>query len=173
MHAMNMYDEMVLYIEACESGSMFDGLLADNINVYATTAANPNESSWGYYCYPDDIVNGVHINSCLGDLYSVKWMEDSDAASIATETLGDQFTYIKQVTASQQHAMEYGQLSFKTEPIGDFEGDLDITSNFFDNLVAKAVLATDSFRKLKSDSHAHAAVNSRDVRLNHLYAKVM
>jgi hypothetical protein len=26
--------KMVIYIEACESGSMFDGLLADNINGY-------------------------------------------------------------------------------------------------------------------------------------------
>jgi len=89
MYSMNMYNEMVLYIEACESGSMFNGLLADNINVYATTAANEKESSWGYYCYPDDVVNGVHINSCLGDLYSIKWMEDSDAADMTSESLGD------------------------------------------------------------------------------------
>jgi legumain len=57
---------------------MFEGLLPLNINIYATTAANSKESSWGTYCYPDDVVNGVHINSCLGDLYSVNWMEDSD-----------------------------------------------------------------------------------------------
>jgi legumain len=40
MHDNSMYDKMVIYIEACESGSMFDGILKDNINVYATTAAN-------------------------------------------------------------------------------------------------------------------------------------
>jgi len=71
-----MYHEMVLYIEACESGSMFDGILSDKINAYAVTAANPTESSWGTYCYPDDIINGTHINSCLGDLFSVNWMEN-------------------------------------------------------------------------------------------------
>ncbi len=107
MYETKMYDEMVLYIEACESGSMFEGLLADNISVYATTAANAEESSWGTYCYPDDMVNGVHINSCLGDLYSVNWMEDSDAADVSTETLSDQFTTVKQTT-TQSHVMEYG-----------------------------------------------------------------
>jgi legumain len=47
---------MVLYIEACESGSMFDKILRTDINVYAVTAANPYESSWGTYCPPHDVV---------------------------------------------------------------------------------------------------------------------
>lgn len=54
-------------MEACESGSMFEGLLADNINIYATTAANAMESSYAAYCSPDDVVNGKHVGSCLGD----------------------------------------------------------------------------------------------------------
>jgi legumain len=82
-----MYSEMVLYIEACESGSMFDGILANNLNIYAVTAANPSESSWGTYCYPDDQVNGQHINSCLGDLFSVNWMEDADKQDPKKESL--------------------------------------------------------------------------------------
>lgn len=82
MHDNKMYKELVFYLEACESGSMFDGILKDNINIYAITAANPDESSWGTYCYPDDKINGTHINSCLGDLFSVNWMEDSDAENV-------------------------------------------------------------------------------------------
>lgn len=66
-HEAKGYKSMVIYIEACESGSIFDGLLPKDIGIYATTAANPSESSWGYYC--------SHIN-CLGDLYSIGWMED-------------------------------------------------------------------------------------------------
>lgn len=98
MYTSDMYEKMVIYIEACESGSMFDGLLPSNINVYATTAANPYESSWAAYCYPDDSVNGVHINSCLGDLYSVSWMEDSDKRDGSKETLGMQFDIVKHET---------------------------------------------------------------------------
>jgi legumain len=40
MHAANSYSKMVFYIEACEAGSMFEGLLDPNINVYATTATD-------------------------------------------------------------------------------------------------------------------------------------
>jgi legumain len=87
MHDNKMYSELVFYLEACESGSMFDGILKDNINIYAITAANADESSWGTYCYPDDQVNGTHINSCLGDLFSVNWMEDSEAQNIHKESL--------------------------------------------------------------------------------------
>lgn len=175
MHTNKMYDEMVLYIEACESGSMFEGILAENINVYATTAANAKESSWGTYCYPDDVVNGVHLNSCLGDLYSVNWMEDSDAADEATETLGDQYTAVKQMT-TQSHVMEYGQTTFKNEPIGDFQGDLNIQSSFFDALANRAILSSDrvrnSYKDIRLRQHV-SAVSSRDAILNYLYARVM
>lgn len=46
-----MYGEMVIYLETCESGSMFTKLPKD-INIYATSAADAHESSWGTYCHP-------------------------------------------------------------------------------------------------------------------------
>ena len=46
-----MYKELVFYLEACESGSMFQTLPKD-IGVFATTAANAQESSWGYLLLP-------------------------------------------------------------------------------------------------------------------------
>lgn len=58
------------YLEACESGSMFVDL-PKNVNIYATTASNPTESSWGWYCYPEDIIENKHVGSCLGDEYSI------------------------------------------------------------------------------------------------------
>lgn len=42
--------------------------------VYATTAANPNESS--YACYYDS-----NLETYLGDCYSVNWMENVDSVS--------------------------------------------------------------------------------------------
>lgn len=49
-HAAKGYKEVVMYIEACESGSMFEGLLPEDLDVYVTTAANAFESSWATYC---------------------------------------------------------------------------------------------------------------------------
>lgn len=49
MYENQMYDRLMLYMEACESGSMFYGYLSDDINVFALTASTPTESS--YACY--------------------------------------------------------------------------------------------------------------------------
>lgn len=87
------YSQMTYYLESCESGSMFTSL-PKNTKIYAVSASNPDESSWGTYCPPDDIIQNTHINSCLGDLFSVNWMEDDDAADVTTETLQQQFTVV-------------------------------------------------------------------------------
>ena len=89
MNDTQMYKEMVLYIEACESGSMFEGLLPENLNIYVLTAANAHESSYATYCPPDDEVKGQNIQTCLGDLFSVNWMEDSEGANLAKESLDE------------------------------------------------------------------------------------
>ena len=93
---------MVIYIEACESGSMLEGLLPDNINIYGTTASNAEESS--YACYYDE-----KRDTYLGDVYSVVWMEDSDAEKIDQESLFKQFQVTKKKT-NTSHVMQYGDL---------------------------------------------------------------
>nr|AIZ77505.1 legumain-protease-precursor [Platynereis dumerilii] len=115
MYNQKKYDQLVLYIEACESGSMFDGLLPQNISVFATTAANPRESS--YACYYDN-----KRNTYLGDLYSVNWMEDSDKEDLSSETLQDQFKIVKSET-NESHVMEYGDLSIGQETVAIFQGN--------------------------------------------------
>ncbi len=39
LHSNKMYKNLVFYLEACESGSMFENKLASNMNIYAVTAA--------------------------------------------------------------------------------------------------------------------------------------
>lgn len=81
MHENGLYNKLVFYLEACESGSMFTELRKDT-RIYALSAANPHESSWGYYCPPDDVVGGVSVGSCLGDHFSINWMEDTDKGDL-------------------------------------------------------------------------------------------
>ena len=75
-HASGTYKSLVFYIEACESGSIFEGLLPKGLNIYATTASNAVESSWGTYCPGREPTLPVEYDTCLGDLYSVSWIED-------------------------------------------------------------------------------------------------
>ncbi len=98
---------MVIYIEACESGSMLENILPNNINIYATTASNAEESS--YACYLDN-----KLATYLGDCYSVNWMENSDEKKSARETLYEQFAITKRKT-HESHVMEYGDLVRKND----------------------------------------------------------
>ncbi|KAH7962127.1 hypothetical protein HPB52_014533 [Rhipicephalus sanguineus] len=109
---------MTIYIEACESGSMFDGLLPDNVNVYATTAANSAESS--YACYWDD-----KRQAYLGDVYSVNWMEDSDKEDLHKEKLFDQYKIVREET-NTSHVMEYGDLSIGKLSVSEFQGEKEV-----------------------------------------------
>ncbi|KAJ7369835.1 hypothetical protein OS493_036057 [Desmophyllum pertusum] len=115
MNKNKKFSRMVFYIEACESGSMFQNKLDKNINVYATTASNPHESS--YACYYDK-----KRQTYLGDVYSVKWMENSDAVDLSKESLQQQYTIVKKET-NTSHVMQYGDLDFKNEDLEDYQGE--------------------------------------------------
>eukprot|EP00746_Dinoflagellata_sp_MGD_P005263 gnl/MRDRNA2_/MRDRNA2_110198_c0_seq1.p1 gnl/MRDRNA2_/MRDRNA2_110198_c0~~gnl/MRDRNA2_/MRDRNA2_110198_c0_seq1.p1 ORF type:complete len:442 (-),score=102.21 gnl/MRDRNA2_/MRDRNA2_110198_c0_seq1:41-1366(-) len=120
MHQKGMYKELLFYVEACESGSIFAKLLKAP-NVKAVTAANPTQSSWGTYCPPMDKVNGKHLKSCLGDQFSVHWMEDADVADFSSETLLQQITRVTKET-NKSHVMQYGDHTEDSEVLNQFEG---------------------------------------------------
>jgi len=154
MNQKKMYNKLVFYLEACESGSMFEGLLPSNMNIYATTASNAVESSWGCYCPPEDVVNGKSLGSCLGDLYSVNWMEDSDAVGM-DETLSQQFATVKQKT-DQSHVMDYGDKTWTNTKIGEFQGE-------------KKALADAATGKIPTSTKSQSIVESRDIPMHTFY----
>ena len=67
MHLSKKYKEMVLYIDACYSGSMFDGLLPNDVNVYATTAANATQeaSKFNYDMKLNAFLSTEYREKCL------------------------------------------------------------------------------------------------------------
>lgn len=116
MHDKKMYNKLVFYMEACESGSMFEGL-DPALNIYATTASNAEESSYGTYCGLDATVDGVQLATCLGDLYSVNWLEDSDSSDeVCGESLNQQFKLVKAET-NLSHVQVFGDESFKRDKL--------------------------------------------------------
>ena len=115
-----MFGELVFYLEACESGSMFPNLDASE-KIYAFTASNATLSSWAAYCGSDATVGGKSIGSCLGDLFSINWMEDTDSADVSSETLEQQYEVVLKLT-TQSPVQKFGDFTFMNEAIGDFEG---------------------------------------------------
>lgn len=150
MWTKKQYQELVFYLEACESGSMFQGF-PSNQKLYALTAANPTESSWADYCPPQDMIGSIEIGSCLGDLFSTNWMEDTDASNTANESLNLQYTRVQTLT-SQSHVMQYGDLSFQAETVNNFVGNQNPSK------VSQA----------EAENRQASLVNSRDVKLMYL-----
>lgn len=104
MYSTKSYNSIVFYMEACESGSMFNRILSPHINVYAVTASTPQQSSWA--CCQDDTVNAY-----LGDTFSVNWLENVDSFErVMNQSLLDMFKVVQNETDTS-HVCEYGDLS--------------------------------------------------------------
>lgn len=148
MYEKKMYKQLVFYMEACESGSMWTNFPTDQ-NVYALSAANGQESSWGAYC---DVTLDGHFMPCLGDLFSINWMENADVTKLTKETLASQYTKVKALT-TKSHVMQWGDVSMASEESSVFEGK------------------GDTFPTKVAASEAGQMVSSRDVKLHYLYSK--
>jgi len=76
MHDTGRYGRMAIYMEACNSGSMFEGLSAD-LNIYGVTAQGPDAPSMGTYCGYKATIDGTLLAGaqCLGDLFAVTWQQ--------------------------------------------------------------------------------------------------
>uniref|UniRef100_A0ACD5UD43 Uncharacterized protein n=1 Tax=Avena sativa TaxID=4498 RepID=A0ACD5UD43_AVESA len=127
-NASKSYSKMVIYVEACESDSIFEGIMPRDLNIYVTTAANPVESSYGAYCPGMNPPPPHDFDTCLGDVYSVSWMEDSETHNLKKETIKDQYDVVKKRTSSSDkvnlgsHVMEYGDKTFKDEKLFLYQG---------------------------------------------------
>ncbi|XP_021917142.1 legumain-like [Zootermopsis nevadensis] len=108
------FAQLVFYVEACESGSMFDSLLPDDLKIFVVTAADPKESS--YACYFDNT-----RETYLGDVFSVMWMQDSEEENLLKETLHHQYEVVRSDT-NTSHVEEYGDLDIGSMHVSDFLG---------------------------------------------------
>lgn len=116
MNQKNKFGKLVMYIEACESGSMFEDLLPENLNIFVTTAANSHEHS--YACYFDS-----DRGTYLGDVYSVLWMEDSEKEDLNKESLFRQYAIVRKET-NTSHVQEYGDLTIGKMKVAEFQGKI-------------------------------------------------
>ena len=107
----------LVYVEACHGGSLFEGRDLPE-RTLVVTAANTTESSWAAFCpTPDhpmaDYINGVHIGACLGDLFSVAWVNDLESRLSNRENvpLGTHIEAVKTIVSKKSNVMVYGDLS--------------------------------------------------------------
>ncbi|KAF4712440.1 hypothetical protein FOZ63_004257, partial [Perkinsus olseni] len=90
--------------------------------------------SWATYCpwlfsqdhKNHDVVGGTEIGTCLGDLFSVNWMEDSDLHRIfdIPEKLIQQAQIVTFET-NLSHVTQFGDRSVAQLEVTDFQGTTD------------------------------------------------
>ncbi|TPP58185.1 Legumain-1 [Fasciola gigantica] len=109
------FNKLVIYMEACYSGSMFENILPSNISVFTMTASNPTESSWAALCADPE------IDTCLGNEFTHQWMTDTEKRKVNKWTLGEQYSTVKSAVKNS-HVSKYGDLTMTLLPIGEFQG---------------------------------------------------
>jgi glycosylphosphatidylinositol transamidase (GPIT) subunit GPI8 len=116
MRSENRFGRFLIYIEACNSGSMLEGIPAD-IGVYGVTAVGPDKPSLGTYCGSEAKINGQAMNTCLGDLFAVYFMrfivEGDGSRSMQTffEEVRDGVQSYASLHWSTQVGQQYGDVS--------------------------------------------------------------
>ncbi|XP_069947465.1 legumain [Cherax quadricarinatus] len=128
MYQDNRFNKMVVYVESCNSGSLFENLLPEDIEVYAVSAAGPDQSS--YACYEDK-----ERSTFLGDVFSVKWMEDTEVENLKEKTLDEQYKRVRHDVVTST-VMNWGKIQLSSEKLASFLGDVDPRSSYMKNYAA-------------------------------------
>ncbi|GAB4854395.1 hypothetical protein Ancab_022981 [Ancistrocladus abbreviatus] len=173
-HESGTYKQMMIYFDCCHSGSMFEGLLSNDMNIYVATSAKPDESSSGTYC------NEKSYNyTCLSTQFSAAWMEDSDQYDRATRTLAEQYEVVKKrVTCS--NATQYGDTSmtkdtlstymgtqpsstskFSSSKFSDSVGEYDVDIYILIQKASQAFTSTSEKKKEDAERELYEALNKR------------
>jgi legumain len=131
------FQRLIIYVEACFAGSVFENIQLPK-NVIAITASNSTESSWGTFCptprHPDaDTVNGVHIGTCLGDLFEVTWKRDLELR-LSTGTFGqarfkDHVDAVTAIVSKKSNVMIYGDSELLSLPLNEVFPLHEFTTN--------------------------------------------
>ncbi|CAG2107835.1 unnamed protein product [Medioppia subpectinata] len=121
MHHAQRYAKLLFYLEAIDSGSMFDKLLPADINVYAVTSSKPDQASWAC-CY--DTVRKAYV----GGHFSQHWYADNEISDVNIETIDQQFLYISLHNKIDiqnntfEEAQHYGDLTIGQLTLSEFFG---------------------------------------------------
>ncbi|KRX10463.1 Thioredoxin-like fold [Pseudocohnilembus persalinus] len=163
MESKKMFRKLVFYLESCYSGSMFEEL-KQNTNIYTVSAANSEEESFATYCPPlEDIVNNENMSTCLSDLFSYSWMNNTYNSDIFNITLQNQYEIVKMETNTSS-VLQWGDLQFVNDTLNVFVGgDLQkLKLNLNQNVLCN---------ELDSSLNQHQQIQNQNKKISYLKEK--
>ena len=121
---------------------MFD-LVSTDLNIYALTSTDNYNLNVQAYCGRHGKVDGVRLGICLGDLFSVTWMEDLEANDPCKESLDQQAKTVIDATKDQYATVQqHGDQSFVNQPVGNFLGGCNQELSLFEKFKHLSLLGT-------------------------------
>ncbi|TNV79357.1 hypothetical protein FGO68_gene122 [Halteria grandinella] len=178
-----LYGEMVIYMEGSNSASIFEDLLPEDIKIYSLSAAGPKETAFATYCYPNDLVKGgEHIGTCLGDLFTANFIEDSEKSDLEKETLSMQFKKVRANSKAFQTVTQHGDTSFTNEAISNFLTNSHKSAETYPLEPPPYSLSilhqllhpfqTPYSPELHSFNRHASAINARDTKIHYLMSRI-
>jgi len=127
------FGQMLVYIEACQSGSMLseDESFFAGLGIYGLTAANSSQPSYAC-CYDPE------VNSYLGDAVSVSLFHSNSVLGTKSTTLGAQFRLLRSLVNSSQ-VSSYGAHYLHRYKLNKFIGKNTVNMKGVDELQSKLI----------------------------------
>jgi len=175
LHKQQRYSKMLIYVEACHSGSMFERL-PDDWNIYVNTAAKGSEVSYAAYCPPLHAFRGDDdIQACLGDVFQLGWMTAIENLHGGQESMSIEFDQVKKVT-DESTVSEFGTLGIKEMETSFFFGPgvilPKVVPTLFTSLFASKYVQIPQNETIEAEVPQHT-LSSRDAKLAHHIRAVM
>lgn len=118
--------KVLVYIEACESGSLCEGnVIPSGSPIVCMTASDDELPSYGQYCGPEATINGQNIGSCLANEFSIATSSFIDQFGVGGKTLGDHYDHIKKQTTRSPAQFFAGDISFRDWKLTQFWSQID------------------------------------------------
>ncbi|CAJ0591592.1 unnamed protein product [Cylicocyclus nassatus] len=105
------FHKLSMYVEACESGSILEGFEKDD-RVNGLTASSATEDSYACNC-----AGAI----CYADLFSYKWMTNSEQHNLMGFSVQEQYSDVKKEVHSSTVQI-FGSTAVTNEPVGYFQG---------------------------------------------------
>jgi legumain len=123
MQEKKMFKELVFFMDSCNAGSMFDGHLDPNGNIYAVTAANASQAAIITGCIP--FMHGKR-SFCDSTSFGIGWLNNLDYKDLNNETMGQQYLDIKAYVKGS-NVSQYGNLHIADRLASQFQGSKNVS----------------------------------------------
>ena len=115
MAAKRRFAKLLFYLESCESGSMFEGVIAADIGILAVTASNSTSPSFATNY-------DARLNTFLSDEFSLAWMEETEMRG-NKESILEQAEAVAKMIEKYSKPGIYGELDLEDNRVADFQGE--------------------------------------------------